>query len=178
MVPSWKRLRFSLPEMRCCLKQEFKYLRVFFISEARIERDIDWQIGAASSVMHAVCWSVLVKWELSWKTKLLIYRSIYGHKLWVVTERIRSRIQSVEISFLRRVAGINLRDKVRSSDIRGKLKVKSLFFCVRRCQFRWFRHLGCLLDAFLGRCFGNIQQWDDLWAEQGADRKIISQIWP
>ena len=56
---------------------------------------------------------------------LSIYRSIYvptltdGHELWVMSERTRSRIQVAEMSFLlRRVSGLSLRDRVRSSDIR------------------------------------------------------------
>ena len=61
-----------------------------------------------------------MKKELSQKAKLSIYRSIYiptltyGHELWVVTERMRSRIQAVERSFLHTVAGLSLRDRVRS----------------------------------------------------------------
>lgn len=48
--------------------------------------------------------------------KLAIYQSIYvpaltyGHDLWVVTERMRSRIQASKISFPCRVAGLSLRD--------------------------------------------------------------------
>uniref|UniRef100_A0A3P9DJT6 Sodium/hydrogen exchanger 9B2 n=1 Tax=Maylandia zebra TaxID=106582 RepID=A0A3P9DJT6_9CICH len=74
--------------------------------------------------------SVVVKRELSVKAKLSIYRSIYvptltyGHELWVVTERTRSRIQAAEMSFLRRVAGLSLRDRVRSSAIREGLRVE------------------------------------------------------
>ena len=85
---------------------------------------MDRRIGAASAVMRALYRSVVVKKELSRKAKLSIYRSIYvpiltyGHELWVVTERTRSRIQAAEMSFLRRVVGLSLRDRVRSSDIR------------------------------------------------------------
>jgi len=63
----------------------------------------------------------VVKKELSRKAKLSIYRSVYvptltyGHELWVVTERMRLRIQATKMSFLRRVAGLSLRDRVRSS---------------------------------------------------------------
>ncbi|KAI3359987.1 hypothetical protein L3Q82_014319 [Scortum barcoo] len=46
----------------------------------------------------------------------------YGHELWVMTERTRSpRIQAAEMSFLRRVAGRSLRDRVRSSVTREEL---------------------------------------------------------
>lgn len=46
---------------------------------------------------------------------------IYGHERWVVTERMRSRIQVAEMSFLCRVAGVTLTDRMRSSDIEVKL---------------------------------------------------------
>ncbi|KAK3510413.1 hypothetical protein QTP70_005909 [Hemibagrus guttatus] len=101
--------------------EEFKYLGVLFTSEGRMDREIDRRIGAAAAVMRSVYRSVVVKKELSQKAKLLIYQSIYvptltyGHELWVMTERIRSRIQAAEMSFLCRVAGRSLRDRVRSS---------------------------------------------------------------
>jgi len=63
-----------------------------------------------------------------------IYRSIYvptltyGHKLWVVTERMRSQIQAAEISFLRRVAG-------------RELGVEPLLLRIERSQLRRFGHL-------------------------------------
>ena len=58
-----------------------------------------------------------------------------------MTERTRSRIQAAEMSFLRRVAGVSLRDRVRSSVIRERLGVESLLLCVERSQLRWFGHL-------------------------------------
>ncbi|TWW59091.1 hypothetical protein D4764_06G0006210 [Takifugu flavidus] len=109
--------------------EEFKYLfkYILFTSEGRMEREIDRRIGAASAVMRALNQSVVVKKELSRKAKLSIYRSIYvpvltyGHHHWVMTERTRSRIQAAEMSFLRRVAGLSIRDRGRSSDIQEEL---------------------------------------------------------
>ncbi|KAK3509855.1 hypothetical protein QTP70_015865, partial [Hemibagrus guttatus] len=98
--------------------EEFKYLRVLFTSEGRMDREIDRRIGAAAAVMRSMYRSVVVKKELSWKAKLSIYQSIYvptltyGHELWVMTERIRSWIQAAEMSFLRRVAECSLRDRL------------------------------------------------------------------
>ena len=71
----------------------------------------------------------MVKRELNRKAKLSIYQSIYvpaltyGHELWVMTKRTRSRVQAAEMSFLRRVAGLSLRDRVRSSAVREELGV-------------------------------------------------------
>ncbi|KAI3373314.1 hypothetical protein L3Q82_006613 [Scortum barcoo] len=86
--------------------EEFKYLGVLFTSEGKMEREIDRRIGAASAVMRSVYRTIVVKKELSRKAKLSIYQSIYvptltyGHELWVMTERTRSRIQAAEMSFL------------------------------------------------------------------------------
>ncbi|KAM4551690.1 putative transposon-derived protein F52C9.6 isoform 1-T3 [Odontesthes bonariensis] len=129
------------------LLEEFKYLGVLFTSEGRMEQEIDRRIGAASAVMRALHRPVVVKKELSQKAKLSIYRSIYvpiltyGHELWVVTERTRSRIQAAEMSFLRRVSGLSLRDGVRSSVIREGLGVEPLLLCIERGQMRWLGHL-------------------------------------
>ncbi|KAI3368310.1 hypothetical protein L3Q82_007829 [Scortum barcoo] len=130
--------------------EEFKYLGVLFTSEGKMEREIDRRIGAASAVMRSVYRTVVVKKELSRKAKLSIYRSIYaptltyGHELWVMTERTRSRIQAAEMSFLRRVAGRSLRDRVRSSVTREELGVEPLLplrRCIERSQLRWLGHL-------------------------------------
>uniref|UniRef100_A0A3B3HQU3 Reverse transcriptase domain-containing protein n=1 Tax=Oryzias latipes TaxID=8090 RepID=A0A3B3HQU3_ORYLA len=132
----------SLPQV-----EEFKYLGVLFTSEGRSEREIDRRIGAASVVMRSLYRSVVVKRELSRKAKLSIYRSIYvpvltyGHELWVMTERTRSRIQAAEMSFLRRVAGRSLRDRVRSLVTRGELGVEPLLLHIERSQLRWLGHL-------------------------------------
>ncbi|KAK0154256.1 putative uncharacterized transposon-derived protein F52C9.6 [Merluccius polli] len=103
--------------------------------------------GAASAVMRTLHGSVVVKRELSRKAKLSIYQSIYvpaltyGHELWVMTERTRSRVPAAEMSFLRRVAGLSLRDRVRSSVIREELGVDPLLLRVERSQMRWLGHL-------------------------------------
>ncbi|KAK0137740.1 hypothetical protein N1851_026044 [Merluccius polli] len=58
-----------------------------------------------------------------------------------VTERTRSRVQAAEMSFLRRVAGLSLRDRLRSSVIREELRVDPLLLRVERSQMRWLVHL-------------------------------------
>lgn len=38
----------------------------------------------------------------------------YGHELWVVIERTRLRIEAAKMSYLRKVSGLSLRNRVRS----------------------------------------------------------------
>ncbi|KAK7889103.1 hypothetical protein WMY93_024663 [Mugilogobius chulae] len=156
----------SLPQV-----EEFKYLGVLFTSEGRMEREIDRRIGAAS-VMQSLYRTVVVKKELSRKAKLSIYRSIYvptltyGHELWVMTERTRSRIQAVEMSFLRRVAGRSLRDRVRCSVTREELGVEPLLLHIERGQLRWLGHLYRMPPGRLpGECSGHVP----LGGGQGED---------
>ncbi|TWW65231.1 hypothetical protein D4764_21G0001310 [Takifugu flavidus] len=150
MVLAWKKVECLLRVGEEVLPQveEFRYLGILFTSEGRMERgEIDRWIGAASAVMRALNRSVVVKKELSRKAKLSIYRSIYvpvltyGHQRWVMTERTRLRIQAAEMSFLRRVAGLSLRDRVRSLDIREGLGVEPLLLHIERSQLGRLGHL-------------------------------------
>ena len=53
------------------------------------------------------------------KINVLYY--LIWFKIKVMTERARSRVQRAEMGFLRRVAGVSLRDRGRSSAIREEL---------------------------------------------------------
>ena len=127
--------------------KEFQYLGILFSSEGTREREMGQRIGAAGAVLRSLCRTIVMKRELSQKAKLSIYRSIfiptltYGHEGWIMTKRTRSRIQVVKMDFLRKVAGVSLRDRVRSSAIREGLGVEPLLICIERSQLRWFGHL-------------------------------------
>ncbi|PWA24275.1 hypothetical protein CCH79_00019954 [Gambusia affinis] len=118
--------------------EEFKYLGILFMNEGRRKRETDRWIGTVSAVKWVLYRSVVVKRELSQKAKLSINQSIYvptliyGHELWVMTERMRSRIQAAEMGFLRRVSGLSLRDGVRSSVIQEGLRVEPLHLHIKR----------------------------------------------
>ena len=79
MVLSRTRVECSLRVGNEILPQveEFKYLGVLFTSEGRMEREIGRRTGAASAVLRALQQPVVVKKELSQKSKLSIYWSIY-----------------------------------------------------------------------------------------------------
>ncbi len=187
MVLSRKRVAFPLQVGGVLLPQveEFKYLGVLFTSEGRMEREIDRRIGAASAVMRSMYRSVVVKKELSRKAKLSIYRSIYvptltyGHELWVMTERTRSRIQAVEMSFLRRVAGRSLIDRVRSSVTREELRVEPLLLHIERGQLRWLGHLFRMPPGRLpGKVFRARPTGRRPRVDLGHAGEIMSPGWP
>ena len=126
--------------------EEFKYLGVTFTSDGKWNVELDRRICSAGAVMRQLG-GLARKRELSREAKLSVFRSIYvptltyGHELWVMTERTRSRVQAAEMRFLRRVAGLTLLDRVRSSAIRESLEIESLLLRIERSQLRWLGHI-------------------------------------
>ena len=96
----------------------------------KLNKKLDTRIEKASVVMLQLCQSVVLKLELCTKAKLYVFRSVfaliltYGHECWIMTERVRSRVQVAEMGFLQKVRGLSLLDKVKITDIRQSLNIK------------------------------------------------------
>ena len=106
MTLNWKTVQSSLQVSPLPQTEEFKYLWILFMSEGKMEQELNRWIGASLAVMRALCQSVIVKTELSRKAKLSLYQAFfaptltYGHHIWAVTERMKLQVQVAEITFL------------------------------------------------------------------------------
>ena len=58
-----------------------------------------------------------------------------------MTKRVQSQVQASEMSFLRKIEGVALFDKVRSSEIRKSVNIEPLLLRIERPQLRWFGHV-------------------------------------
>ena len=58
-----------------------------------------------------------------------------------MTKRVRSQVQASEMRFFRKIKGVTLFSKVRSSEIRKSLNIEPLLFRIERSQLRWFGHV-------------------------------------
>ena len=58
-----------------------------------------------------------------------------------MTERVRSQVQASEMRFLRRIEGVTLFNKVRSSDIRKSLNIEILLLRIERSHIILFGHV-------------------------------------
>ena len=124
----------SFPTNGVTLKQteKFKYLGITFSSDDRQDNKLDTHIGKVSAVMRQLYQSVVLKRELCTKTKLSVFRSVfvpiltYGHECWVMTERVKFRVQAAEMGFSQKFRGSFLLDKVKSTDIRQSLNIEPL----------------------------------------------------
>ena len=127
--------------------EKFRYLGVAFTSDGRQDEELHTRIGKASAVMRTLHYSIVMKQELSKKAKLSIFKAVfvpiltYGHESWVMTERMRSQVLASEMRFLRRIEGVTLFNKVRSSEIRKSLNIEPLLLRIERSQLRWFDHV-------------------------------------
>ena len=94
--------------------------------------------------MRQLYQSVVLKRELSTKTKFPVFRSFfvpiltYGHEYWVMTERVRSQVQAVEMFFFRKVRGLSLLDKVKSINICQSLNIEPVLLRIEQSQLRWY----------------------------------------
>ena len=116
--------------------REFNYLGVLFSSEGTMEREMGRRsgTGVGFALPH---WESLTRRRSSRSTGSIFVPALTsGHEGWVMTERTRSRKQADEMGFLRRLAGISLRDRVRGLVIREELGVEPLLLYVERSQLR------------------------------------------
>ncbi|CAM1330618.1 Uncharacterised protein r2_g3965 [Pycnogonum litorale] len=124
-----------------------RYLRVAFTIDGRQNIELDTRIAAAGAVMRQVQRSVLLRRELGVKAKLAVFKSVfvpilaYGHESWVMTERMQSRIQAAEMAFLRKISGLTMLDRKRSSEIRETLQVELLLLQIERSWLRYYGHV-------------------------------------
>ena len=165
---------------------KFEYLGVAFTSDGRQDEELDTRIGKACAVMRALHNSVVMKRELSKKAKLSIFEAVfvpiltYGHESWVMTKRMRSQVQASEMRFLRKIEGVTLFNKVRSSEIRKSLNIESLHLRIERSQLRWFGHVSRMpqerlpKQALLPKQMGE-DQLDDLELDGPITLKILDR---
>ena len=55
-----------------------------------------------------------------------------------MNERVRSQVQALEMSFLQRIEGVTLFNKVLSFEIRKSLNIEHLLLRIERSQLRWY----------------------------------------
>ena len=87
-------------------------------------------------------------------------------------ERVRSQLQASETRFLRRIEGVVLFNKVRSSEIRKSFNIEPLLFRIERSQLRWFGHVSRMpqerlpKQALLAKSNGR-RPVEQRWSPQG-----------
>ena len=124
-----------------------KYLGALFNEEGTCEDEIESRIGATGRTIGALRQEVVDRRELSKTTKLRVYNAIvkptllYGSETWTLQKRHMKKLQAVEMRYLRKVEGVTRMDKVRSDDIRMRLRQEDVAATVHRKKKQWLRKM-------------------------------------
>ncbi|KAF6213851.1 hypothetical protein GE061_011575 [Apolygus lucorum] len=105
----------------------FKYLGATIRQDGSIDQEIGDRIAATGRLYHGINRGFIGKREVSKPTKMVVFKTIYTPTLthssesWALSSKHRSRLQAVEMRYLRRVEGKTRRDRVRNQTIRSSL---------------------------------------------------------
>ena len=127
--------------------EKFKYLVVRFSSGGKQDNKQHTRIGKASAIMHQLCRLIVLKLLLCTKAKFSVFRSvfvpilIYVYTYWIMTKRVKSRLQATEMGILQNVRGLSLLDKVKNTDICQFLNIEPLLLRIEQSQLRWSGHV-------------------------------------
>lgn len=125
----------------------FKYLGVTIQKDGQNEAEINNRIESANKVYFALSNTFVRKKEVSKKTKLTVYNTIFkpiltfGSESWTLTKQQENKIQASEMKYLRGIMGVTKRDRLRNVEIRNELEVEPVKNTIERQQLRWFGHL-------------------------------------
>ncbi|XP_063596700.1 uncharacterized protein LOC134773428 [Penaeus indicus] len=81
------------------------------------------------------------------KLKVKLYSTIirpvllYGAEVWTMGKEEERRLEATEMRMLRRIKGVTLREREKSTDIRRELGVSDINEKVKEIRMRWYRHV-------------------------------------
>lgn len=124
-----------------------KYLGITIDRTGKMEEEINNRIATTTKLFHGINRGFLNKKEISSKTKLTIYKTVYlptllyGSETWVMTEKLHKKIQVLEMKYLRKVAKVTIMDKIRNEEIRERLEIENVKKHIEKAQLRWWGHM-------------------------------------
>lgn len=127
--------------------ETFKYLGVPINNKGNQEAEIVARMEGAARMYHAIRSNFLTKREVSRHTKISVYKSIFvpiltfGSESWVLSKKLKSKVQSIAMKFLRTILGITRIDRIRNTTVREELGVESVLSAIEKAQLRWYGHL-------------------------------------
>ena len=96
------------------------------------------------SMLNGILWDRHIQKE----TKINIYKTIvrsvltYGTETWILNKKIKSKLASTEMDFLRRSSRHSKLEKVRNIEIRRQMNYQeSIIDYIQRKQLSWYGHV-------------------------------------
>lgn len=146
-------IRITIDGVRIKQAEVFQYLGTIIEETGRSEIEISERIKKANNVYYAMNKGFINKKEISKRTKMNVYKTIfrpiltYGCESWVLSQQQRSKIQASEMKYLRRVKGVTRQDRIRNDFIREELEIQSIMEFIEQRQISWWGHLQRMKDT-------------------------------
>lgn len=142
-----EKISITLDGRKIDQSETYNYLGVKVHKGGKNEAELTGRVESALRLYHSLNNTFIRKKEISTKTKMTVYSTVfkpiltYGSESWILTNQMRSRIQATEMKYLRGVKGITRRDKVRNETVRQELKVEPIIRTIERQQLKWLGHM-------------------------------------
>ena len=124
-------------------------------------------------MLNGILWDRHIKKE----TKINIYKTIvrsvltYGTETWILNKKIKSKLASTEMDFLRRSSRHSKLEKVRNIEIRRQMNYQeSIIDYIQRKQLSWYGHVKRMDDSRIPRRLLD-------WVPEGRRRRGRPGTW-
>ena len=131
----------------------FKYLGVKICKNGSIEHELNDRITSAANTYHVLRKQFLNRNRISRNTKMTVYRTIfrpvltYGSESWTLTNTNKSRLQAIDMKYLRAVKKVTRLDRIPNDVIRRELEVEHILDRIEQQQLKWYGHLNRMGDS-------------------------------
>lgn len=146
--------------IKACRK--YRYLGSIITDTGKVEEDIQEKVTKgkrAIKALHGTIWNKNITKE----TKRNIFKAIiesittYGGEMWPMTKKVRDKIRTVELDYMRRCLQYTRRDRIRTERIWREMEVKeSVTKRLENKALRWYGHVQRMEE---GRWPKKILQW-------------------
>ncbi|XP_050506798.1 uncharacterized protein LOC126886644 [Diabrotica virgifera virgifera] len=109
--------------------------------------EINERMGRTGSLFNTMKTTFFGKKGIPEKVKTAVVKSVvrptimYSSETWTLTGRQKSRVNAMEMRFLRKIANRKRTDKIRNETIRQNLKLEPINEKIVEGQLRWFGHV-------------------------------------
>lgn len=127
--------------------EKFKYLGVWIQENGKLDDEINERVGSTGRLFNSIKSSFLGKKEVPKEAKVEVFKKvvtpilIYGCESWTTVNKHKSRVESMEMRFLRKIEDKTRRDHIRNTTFRENLKTKAVAISVQERQLGWLGHI-------------------------------------
>jgi hypothetical protein len=143
-------------------REEFKYLGSVITREARLESEVKRRINQAESFYMKVR-KLLWNENFPKRCKVLFYKLyfepilMYGAATWNISNKEERMMEAAQMKFIRSIEGVTKMDKIKSTVLRGNIKVERLGYKMGKERLKLFGKIKKMEDNRLPRKICNIE---------------------